>query len=92
MRSSGSRWQPSVSYCGYLLASEKLQETAKYLESQLEELNSRFNTVDQNKLFVLYALMITEKYLSTTENNKELNKEFEQITNMLNNQILEKEV
>ena len=71
---------------------EKLQETAKYLESQLEELNSRFNTVDQNKLFVLYALMITEKYLSTTENNKELNKEFEQITNMLNNQILEKEV
>ncbi len=71
---------------------EKLQETAKYLESQLEELNSRFYTVDQNKLFVLYALMITEKYLSTTENNKELNKEFEQITNMLNNQILEKEV
>lgn len=71
---------------------EKLQETAKYLESQLEELNNRFNTVDQNKLFVLYALMITEKYLSSTENNKELNKEFEQITNMLNNQVLEKEV
>ncbi len=71
---------------------EKLQETAKYLESQLEELNNRFNTVDQNKLFVLYALMITEKYLSSTENNKELNKEFEQITNMLNNQILEKKV
>ena len=70
---------------------EKLQETARYLESQLEELNSRFNTVDQNKLFVLYALMITEKYLSTSENNKELNKEFEQITNMLNNQILENE-
>ncbi|MBC8415001.1 MAG: cell division protein ZapA [Candidatus Cloacimonetes bacterium] len=70
---------------------EKLQETARYLESQLEELNSRFNTVDQNKLFVLYALMITEKYLSTIENNKELNKEFEQITNMLNNQVLENE-
>lgn len=70
---------------------EKLQETARYLESQLEELNSRFNTVDQNKLFVLYALMITEKYLSTSENNKELNKEFEQITNMLNNQVLENE-
>jgi cell division protein ZapA (FtsZ GTPase activity inhibitor) len=43
---------------------EKLQETAKHLESQLEELNSRFNTVDQNKLFVLYALMITEKMLN----------------------------
>lgn len=71
---------------------EKLQETAKYLESQLEELNSRFNTVDQNKLFVLYALMITEKYLGIIENNKELNKEFEQITNMLDNQNLEKDV
>ena len=71
---------------------EKLQETAKYLESQLEELNSRFNTVDQNKLFVLYALMVTEKYLAIIESNKELNKEFEQITNMLDNQSLEKDV
>jgi len=71
---------------------EKLQETAKHLESQLEELNSRFNTVDQNKLFVLYALMITEKYFSAIENNEKLSKEFEQITSMLNNLVLENEV
>jgi len=71
---------------------EKLQETAKYLESQLEELNSRFNTVDQKKLFVLYALTITEKYFSAIENNKQISKEFEQINSLLNDLVLENEV
>ena len=52
---------------------EGLLETAKYLEEQLEELNKRFNTVYQTKLFAMYALMITEKFFTEKENNKKLN-------------------
>lgn len=62
---------------------EGLQKTAKYLEEQLQELNSRFNTVDQMKLFALYSLMITEKFFTEKENNKKLNSEIEQINKLL---------
>ena len=62
---------------------EKLLKTASYLEEQLEELNSRFNTVDQLKLFAMYALSITEKFFTEKENNKKLSSELEQINKML---------
>ena len=62
---------------------EGLQETSKYLEQQLEELNERFNTVDQLKLFAMYSLMITEKFFTEKENNKKLNNELEQINKLL---------
>lgn len=62
---------------------EGLQKTAEYLEEQLEELNKRFNTVDQTKLFALYSLMMTEKFFTEKEINKKLNKEIEQINEML---------
>ncbi|MDO9576471.1 MAG: cell division protein ZapA [Candidatus Cloacimonadales bacterium] len=62
---------------------EGLLETAKYLEEQLEELNKRFNTVDQSKLFAMYSLMITEKFFTEKENNKKLNNEIEQINKLL---------
>jgi cell division protein ZapA (FtsZ GTPase activity inhibitor) len=60
-----------------------LLETSKYLEQQLEELNKRFNTVDQLKLFAMYSLMITEKFFTEKENNKKLNSEIEQINKLL---------
>lgn len=62
---------------------EKLIETAEYVESQLEKLNERFNTVDQNKLLVLYALSMTEKYLSEIDDYKTLSEKFEQINDLL---------
>ena len=64
---------------------EKLIETAEYVESQLEKLNERFNTVDQNKLLVLYALSMTEKYLSEIDDYKNLSEKLEQINNLLDN-------
>ncbi len=69
-----------------------LKKTAQYLESQLEELNQRFNTVDQKKLFVLYSLIITEKYFAEKENNEKLSSELEQINNLLNNVKLESQI
>ena len=62
---------------------EKLKETAEYVENQLEKLNERFNTVDQNKLLVLYAISITEKYLSEIDEHNNLSEKFEQINNLL---------
>lgn len=64
---------------------EKLKETAKYVENQLEKLNERFNTVDQNKLLVLYAISMTEKYLSETDEYKNLSEKLEQINHLLDN-------
>ena len=64
---------------------EKLIETAEYVESQLEKLNERFNTVDQNKLLVLYALSMTEKYLSEIDDYKNLSEKLEQINDLLDN-------
>ena len=71
---------------------ESLMDTAKYLDQQLLELNERFNTVDQTKLFVMYSLMITEKYFTEKENNKKLNSEIEQINKLLNGVISENEI
>ena len=62
---------------------EKLQKTAKYVEEQLEKLNERFNTVDQNKLLVLYAISMTEKYLSEIDDYKNISNKIEQINNLL---------
>jgi len=62
---------------------EKLQQTAKYVEEQLEKLNERFNTVDQNKLLVLYAISMTEKYLSEIDDYKNLSNKIEQINDLL---------
>ena len=64
---------------------EKLKETANYVENQLEKLNERFNTVDQNKLLVLYAISITEKYLSEIDELNNLSEKFEQINDLLDN-------
>ncbi len=71
---------------------EDLKNTAKYLDQQLLELNERFNTVDQMKLFAMYSLMITEKYFTEKENNKKLNSEIEQINKLLSGVISENEI
>ena len=62
---------------------EKLKETAEHVESQLEKMNERFNTVDQSKLLVLYAISITEKYFSEIDDHNNLSKKFEQINDLL---------
>ncbi|MCF7858949.1 MAG: cell division protein ZapA [Candidatus Cloacimonetes bacterium] len=62
---------------------EKLIEIAKYVEKQLENLNERFNTVDQNKLLVLYAISMTEKYLSEIDDYKSLSKQYQHINELL---------
>ena len=64
---------------------EKLKKTAEYVENQLEKLNERFNTVDQNKLLVLYAISMTEKYISENDDYKNLSEKLEQINNLLDN-------
>ncbi len=63
---------------------EELLKTAKYLEEQLEQLNERFNTVDQMKLYVMYSLMMTQKYFTEKESNEKLSSEIERINILLN--------
>ena len=70
----------------------KLREHAEYLDSQLEELYEKFNTIDQNKLYVLYSLMLTEKYLSEVEKNKILSQSSKKIDNLLDELTIESEI
>ena len=55
----------------------------KKLEKDLEELNSRYNTVDQSKLFVLYSLKLLDQYLMEKEKNDKLRIEYEKIDKVM---------
>lgn len=70
----------------------KLREHAEYLDSQLEELYEKFNTIDQNKLYVLYSLMLTEKYLAEVEKNKILSQSSKKIDHLLDELTIESEI
>ncbi|NQV17909.1 MAG: cell division protein ZapA [Armatimonadetes bacterium] len=70
----------------------KLREHAEYLDSQLEELYEKFNTIDQNKLYVLYSLILTEKYLAEVEKNKILSQSSKKIDNLLDELTIESEI
>ena len=71
---------------------EKLKKCGEFLNSQLEELNKKFNTVDQNKLFVLYSLILTEKYFSEIDANKKLSQKMNQINSLLNRSLQDNEL
>ncbi len=62
---------------------EKLKKTATYLNGQLEKMNEKYNTVDQHKLFVLYALRLTEQYFENENVNEKLTVELENIAKLL---------
>jgi len=70
----------------------KLREHAEYLDSQLEELYEKFNTIDQNKLYVLYSLILTEKYLAEVGKNKILSQSSKKIDNLLDELTIESEI
>jgi cell division protein ZapA (FtsZ GTPase activity inhibitor) len=53
---------------------QKIKDHADYLNEQLEDLNSKFNTVDQSKLYVLFSMLLTEKYFAEIEKNKDVDK------------------
>ncbi len=63
---------------------DKLKDYVNYLVSQLEKLDKKYNTIDQNKLFVLYSLKMTEMYFNEIEKNKRFENEKEQIDSLLN--------
>ena len=63
---------------------DELLKHAEYLGTQLEELNEKFNTVDQSKLFVLHALILIENYFNELEINKNLSGELKQLNELLN--------
>lgn len=70
----------------YFLKSDspsELLKNAEYLDKQLEELNKKFNTVDQNKLFVLYCLLLIDENAKLIEENKKNNSEIIRIKELL---------
>ena len=64
---------------------DNLQDKAKFLNKNLDELNEKYNTVDQNKLFVLYLLILLEKYLDVQDRNEKLSAELKQVEDLLKN-------
>lgn len=68
---------------------EKLDRYVEYLQNQLTELNDKFNTVDQLKLFLLYSLNITEKFFIEKDKCENLSKEIEKLKEILDRELEE---
>ena len=66
---------------------ETLLELAKILESQLKELDEKYKTAEQHKLFVLNSLRILKQLSETAERNRRLEKQLEQIDTLLEQDI-----
>jgi len=64
---------------------DNLLEKSKFLNEKLEELNEKFNTVDQNKLFVLYLLILLEEISDVHIQNEKLSNELKQVEDLLKN-------
>ena len=62
---------------------EELTRFASHMNEKLEKLKKNFNTVDKTKLFVLYSLMLTEKYFIEKESSSNLRKETQKIDHLL---------
>jgi cell division protein ZapA (FtsZ GTPase activity inhibitor) len=62
---------------------ERLTRCAEYLKTEMEEFGKKYNTINQNKLYVLYSLTLTEKLFDEIDKNKKLAKEIEQINVLL---------
>jgi len=63
---------------------EEIKKRAAALNSELQELNAQFNTVDQSKLFIYYAMLLAERIEEQTEQNRTLNRELERLNALLN--------
>lgn len=64
---------------------EQIHHQAEELNNALAELNAKFNTVDQLKLFVLFTLTLLEKYENEQAINRKLSEEFKQLNKLLGN-------
>lgn len=62
---------------------ERLQKCADYLKTEMDEFSKKYSTINQNKLFVLYSLMLTEKLFDEIDKNADLAKKIEQINSLL---------
>jgi cell division protein ZapA (FtsZ GTPase activity inhibitor) len=62
---------------------ERVSKCAEYLKTEMEEFGKKYSTLNQNKLYVLYSMMLTEKFFDELEKNKELSKKLEQINSLL---------
>ena len=71
----------------YYIKSNEPEEVLKksgLINSQLEELNEKFNTVDYNKLFVLYMLILHDRLESEQKVSDELKRKLQQLDTLLN--------
>jgi cell division protein ZapA (FtsZ GTPase activity inhibitor) len=62
---------------------DRLQKCTEYLKTEMEEFSKKYSTINQNKLFVLYSLMLTEKLFDEIDKNADLTKKIEQINSLL---------
>lgn len=63
---------------------DKVLQKANILNNKLEELNEKFNTVDYNKLFVLYMLILLDELDDMEHKNQKLCQKLKQVEDLLN--------
>ncbi len=63
---------------------EEVLKKSQIINAQLEDLNQKFNTVDYNKLFVLYMLILHDRLDTEQKLNIDLKQKFGQVENLLN--------
>lgn len=70
----------------YIFKSDKPEQLVRYtdyLKEELEDFSKKYSTINQNKLYVLYSLKLTEKLFEEMEKNEDLAKKLEQINSLL---------
>ncbi len=62
---------------------EKVREYAKFLNAQLEDIQSKIEFTDHTNLILFGALIITEKYFQEREMNSALAEEMNRLNDMI---------
>lgn len=65
--------------------SQHVQQYAEYLDNYLREISAQYNCLDQKTMFILTGLNLVEKIFELEEKNKELSKELNNVSALLQN-------
>ena len=62
---------------------QKIKQYAAYLNKRLDEINSKFDIIDQKKMFVLTSLVIVEELFDLKDEHMDLKKKIKELNIIL---------
>ena len=71
---------------------EKINRIVEALNEQLEELNDKYNIIDQNQLFLLNSLNIAEQLIDLQDINMNLKEEIDRLNKLISTFISDNDI